>query len=149
MEEMIYSFFAQYGWQLTLIACSGILALGILKIPQLHLFDKIAEGKRKYLYAAISSLLSIATAAIYLLVIHNFEWIKFGFLSLGILGVNQTVYFVYENSGARALVRKLGKIALSIFIKTKVDNPETAKEIEQAGEQVIGLIDDLPKDKDE
>ena len=85
LYEMVVRFFTTYGWQLGLIALSGILLLGVLK--SLGLFNKIASTKRKYVYVAVSVGLSITGCAIYLVIIGSFNWKAFfGNDTFGIFG---------------------------------------------------------------
>ena len=126
MEEMILQFITTYGWKLALIACSGIFVLGVLKF--FNVFDKISKDKRKYLYAGISSLLSIIATSIYLLITGTFTWAGFGLIASAIYGINQAIYAAYENTGFRALLRKLGNLFIHFV---------AGKEIEQAKHDII------------
>lgn len=116
MEEMIYSFFLSHGWKLTLIALSGIALLGVLKAC--NVFRKVEKEKRKYIYAAVSTSISILASAVYLVATGTFAWSTFGLLSLGIFGVNQAAYAVYETYGVRALFRKIASLVIQLFTKT-------------------------------
>lgn len=122
METMIIEFFEAYGWKLTLIALSGIIILGILKM--LHVFDKIPKNYRKYIYAGISSALSIVAAAIYLRLTNGFLWGTFGVCAAAIYALNQVAYALYENTGLRAAFRKIGNMVIALFKrdKTKKNN---------------------------
>ena len=111
MEEMIINFVSTYGWKLALIACSGIFVLGILKF--FNVFNRIPKDKRKYVYAGTSSALSILASAIYLLATGCFAWASFGVISGAIYGINQAIYALYENSGFRAVLRKLGTLFIN------------------------------------
>lgn len=153
MEEMVFEFFKQYGWQLTLIACSGILVLGILKF--FNVFKKIDESKQKYVYAGISSGFSIAAAAIYLVATHAFTWAGFGVAAIAVYTLNQTLYSMYENYGLRNLLQKLGNFFISLVAKKRVANaeekylltigndiePETSTETEAATNDNNGTAD--------
>ncbi len=142
MEEMIYLFIEKYGWNLTLIALSGILILGIVKLC--HLFDKIEKGKRKYVFTGIMSIFSIVSAAAYLLVIQKFEVVRFVLMSLGIFGINQTIYAIYENCGMRALLRKVGNVIKNAFTKHSIKSSKDVEQIEANSElQDVDIIDDL------
>lgn len=133
MEEMILQFITTYGWQLALIACSGILVLGILKF--FNVFKKVNKDKRKYLYAGISSALSILASGIYLWITGLFTWSGFGIISGAIYTLNQAIYAVYENYGIRALLRKMGNSFIHFI---------AGKEIEKAK---LEIIDDLNQKK--
>lgn len=119
MEEMIIEFFETYGWKLTLIALSGIVLLGVLK--QFHIFDKVPKDYRKYIYAGISSALSILAAGLYLHFTSGFVWSTFGVTAVAIYGLNQFAYSLYENTGLRAGLQKIGCAVISLFkrVKTK------------------------------
>ena len=131
MKEMIINFITMYGWQLALIACGGIFVLGVLKF--FDVFKKISKDKRKYLYAGISSLLSIIGSAIYLIATGGFEWASFGVISGAIYGLNQTIYALYENTGVRAVLRELGTILINFVAK---------KQLAQAKQDIV---DDINK----
>lgn len=137
MEEMVFEFFENYGWRLTLIACSGILVLGILKF--FNIFKKVDKSKRKYIYAAISSGFSIVTAAVYLLANDAFDWAGFGVTAGAIYILNQTLYTIYETYGFRSLLQKFGNLFISVIAKTRIESAK-AKLVEENDD---GIIDDL------
>lgn len=122
--EMIVQFFAQYGWKLALIACSGIFILGILKF--FHVFDKIEKTKRKYVYAAVSTVLSLIASLIYLLCTNTLEWATFGVYSASLYAFNQIIYSMYETFGIRSVVRKFGHLCLKV-IKKMIEESEQAE----------------------
>lgn len=126
MEEMILQFIATYGWKLALIACSGIFVLGIFKF--FKVFNKIEKTKRKYLYAGVSAGISILASAIYLVIIGEFNWAGFGVISGAIYGINQAIYTLYENTGFRSALRKLGNLFIHFIAR---------KELEQAKQDII------------
>ena len=130
LYEMVVRFFTTYGWQLGLIALSGILLLGVMK--SLGLFNKIESTKRKYVYVAVSVGLSITGCAIYLVIIGNFNWKAFLVMIPLVYSVNQIAYNVYENTGIRAAVRALfGKLIDRLKDskdKRIVDSAEKAKQ---------------------
>lgn len=133
MKEMILQFISEYGWKLALIACSGILVLGILKF--FNVFNKIDKAKRKYFYAGISSVLSIAASGIYLVFVGQFDMGSFGLLAIAIYGLNQTIYSVYETYGFRYLIKKLGNVVISIVAKRQIEEAkkkadETVKDVD-------------------
>lgn len=143
MEEMLVKFLIEYGWQLTLTACSGILALGILKV--FHIFDGIEETKRKYFYAGISTLLSIMASSIYLIIVNEFESTRFFIISGAIFTLNQTIYAVYENTGLRACVRKIGHIIVKFIAKNEIDE-EKQKLLEKEVEKEEIVENETPKE---
>lgn len=122
MDEMIIEFFEKYGWKLTLIALSGIVLLGILKL--FHIFDKVPKSCQKYIYAGISSALSILAAGLYLHFTSGFDWSSFGLTALAIYALNQFSYALYENTGLRAGARKIVNAILSLFAKIKSKKDE-------------------------
>ena len=142
MEDMLWSFFLEHGWKLTLIALSGIPFLGILK--RAHVFDKIEnKNARKALIEGISSAFSIIVSLIYLLVVNKFNFGKFAILSGGILMLNQTAYVIYENFGIRTILNK-GLNIMWDFIKRLFASKADSSSATDSDEN-IDLIDDLPK----
>lgn len=113
MEMQIIDFFQQYGWQLTLIALSGIVVLGLLK--SFKVFEKIDSKYRKYVYISISVVLSILGCTAYLLITHTFTWTGFGVISTAVFSLNQVVYSVYENSGIRVGWKALLALIWKLF----------------------------------
>ena len=102
--EMIISFFKNYGWQLTVLATSGILLLGILK--SFGTFKKVPAKGKKYIYYGISCVLSILACTSYILIKHSFEWRAYLILIAGIIGYTSAIYTLYENTGVRDLISK-------------------------------------------
>lgn len=135
MEEMVLQFITVHGWKLTLLACSGILLLGILKT--FKVFDKIDESKRKYIYGAISTLFSVIATCIYLVITKSFTWSGFGLISLATYFLNQSVYSVYETYGLRALVRRIISLVISLFTKKKKDVDDLAGADELVGDNNV------------
>ena len=122
MEEMIIEFFETYGWKLTIIALSGILILGILK--QFRLFDKVPKTYRKYIYASISSALSILAAGIYLHFTSGFVWSAFCVCAFAIYALNQFAYALYENTGLRAGMQKIVYALIGFIKRAKTQKSE-------------------------
>lgn len=118
MEEMVLQFFLTHGWKLTLLSCSGIFFLGVLKY--FDLFRRLEASKKKVVYAIISACFSIAVCGIYLAATDKFTWLGFGILSAGVFGVNQSVYAVYENCGIRTLVKRLGTLFINFVAKKQL-----------------------------
>lgn len=98
---MIGEFFKNYGWQLTLLALSGILVLGFLK--WVGVFNKLKDTSKKYVYYALSCVLSIIACTIYILVTKSFDWASYGILCGAVVGLTGAVYTIYENTGLRKL----------------------------------------------
>lgn len=105
--EQIMAFYAQYGWQLALIALIGIIILGVLKYA--NVFVKIEKEKRKPIYFAISLGFSIVATIIYLLIIKQFTFEYVISVSLAIYALNQSMYAVYENTNLRDLMKKISE----------------------------------------
>ena len=93
MENLLL-FFQKYGLAITLIAIAGIAILGILKYC--NLFKKIEEGKRHYIYLAISIGFSVAATIIYLLIIKRFDWMYMLIVASAIYALNQTFYNIFK-----------------------------------------------------
>lgn len=116
MEQQFTTFVASYGWQLALIALSGIIILGVLKYA--NIFSKIDKENRKPIYLAISVGFSVIASAIYLAVIKQFDITYFCAVAAAIFALNQTMYSIYENTKLRDLLHKIFG-AINIRIKTK------------------------------
>ena len=99
--KMIGEFFKNYGWQLTLLALSGIVVLGFLK--WVGVFNKPKDTSKKYVYYALSCVLSIIACTIYILVTKSFAWASYGILCGAVVGLTGAVYTIYENTGVRKL----------------------------------------------
>lgn len=121
MEQQLTTFVANYGWQLALIALSGIVILGVLKYA--NIFSKIEKENRKPVYLAISVGLSIIGSAIYLAAIKKFEFGYFAAVAFAILALNQTMYSIYENTNLRDLLHKIF-CEIDEKIKSKIEAKE-------------------------
>lgn len=104
MENLLI-FFQKYGLAITLIAIAGIAILGILKYC--NLFKKIEEGKRHYIYLAISIGFSVAATIIYLLIIKRFDWMYMLIVASAIYALNQTFYNIFKVTPVNELIGKL------------------------------------------
>lgn len=104
MENLLL-FFQKYGLAITLIAIAGIAILGILKYC--NLFKKIEEGKRHYIYLAISIGFSVAATIIYLLIIKRFDWTYMLIVASAIYALNQTFYNIFKVTPVNELIGKL------------------------------------------
>ena len=104
MENLLL-FFQKYGLAITLIAIAGIAILGILKYC--NLFKKIEEGKRHYIYLAISIGFSVAATIIYLLIIKRFDWMYMLIVASAIYALNQTFYNIFKVTPVNELIGKL------------------------------------------
>lgn len=123
MEGMIIQFVSTYGWKLALIGCSGIFVLGILKF--FNLFDRVKKTKRKYLYAGISAGISIAGSGIYLAIVGAFTWGGFGVIAGAIYAINQAIYSLYENTGFRNALKKLGNAFITLVAKKQLEHAKS------------------------
>ena len=136
MEELymaMIKFFSAYGWQMTVLALSGIFLLGVLK--SVKAFDWIriyaVEGEEKTLqvdktkqvkkivYTFISAGLSVAACCIYLTII-NTELTATLILTISgtIWSMNTITYMLYENLGVRAVWKAFLNWAKGLILST-------------------------------
>lgn len=136
MEELymaIVNFFSAYGWQMTVLALSGIFLLGVLK--SVKAFDWIriyaVEGEEKILqvdktkqvkkivYTFISAGLSVAACCVYLTII-NTELTATLILTISgtIWSMNTITYMLYENLGVRAVWKAFLNWAKGLILST-------------------------------
>lgn len=140
--SMIPEFFKNYGWQLGLLALSGIVLLGFLK--WIGVFKKINADYKKYLYFGLSCAFSIIACTIYILMNNAFDWINYGIMCGSVICLTSGAYTIYEHTGLRALVRicilnpiaKLFKILTSASL-SKADKERMAKEL---GSEVLNNL---------
>ena len=121
MEELymaIIKFFSAYGWQMTVLAVSGIFLLGVLKsfkaFDWIRIYAVVGEEKtlqvdktkqvKKIVYTFISAGLSVAACCVYLTII-NTELTATLILTISgtIWSMNIITYMLYENLGVRAV----------------------------------------------
>ncbi|NCA93078.1 hypothetical protein EOM82_07580 [bacterium] len=148
MEELymgIIKFFSAYGWQMTVLAVSGIFLLGVLKSVKafdwIRIYAVVGEEKtlqvdktkqvKKIVYTFISAGLSVSACCVYLTIINT------GLSATLILTISGTVwslntiaYMLYENLGVRAVWKAfLAKISavLLILIQKAKDRAEANK----------------------
>ena len=107
----ILAFSGQNGWQITLIAIAGIIALGVLK--HYNLFSNIEKEKRKPIYLGISVGLSAIGSAIYLAIAGRFDFNYLVGVTTIMLGLNQAMYSIYENCKLRELWQKAIKFIIN------------------------------------
>lgn len=103
--ENLQLFFEKYGLAITLIAVAGIAILGVLKYC--NLFKKIDEGKRHYIYLAISIGFSVAATVIYLLIVKQFDWKYLLLVASAIYALNQTFYNIFKVTPVNDLMRQV------------------------------------------
>ncbi len=136
MEELymtMIKFFSAYGWQMTVLAVSGIFLLGVLK--SVKAFDWIriyaVEGEEKILqvdktkqvkkivYTFISAGLSIAACCVYLTII-NTELTATLILTISgtVWSLNTFAYMLYENLGVRAVWKAFLNWAKNLILST-------------------------------
>lgn len=137
MEELymnMIKFFSAYGWQMTVLAVSGIFLLGVLK--SVKAFDWIriyaVEGEEKTLqvdktkqvkkivYTFISAGLSVAACCVYLTII-NTELTATLILTISgtVWSLNTIAYMLYENLGVRAVWKAFLAKIYDLFILIK------------------------------
>lgn len=132
--SIILDFFKTYGWQLGLLSLSGIVILGFLK--WFGCFKKVKDSYKKYLYFSLSVIFSIIACTIYILITKSFNWLNYALLCLAIVGLTLVVYGIYENTGLRALwkklvldnIAKLFKLLVSAIVKGSLSK-EKVKDI--------------------
>jgi len=112
---MIIRFFEEYGWIMTLLATTGIFFVGCLKA--VGIFSKLKDGIKKYVYFATACIVSIISCTVYLCVTDSFVWADWGMTAAFIIAYTMAIYAMYENSGIRALMRKLVFNPIKKFIK--------------------------------
>lgn len=114
--EVVIKFVNAYGLPLTLLALSGNVVIGILRL--LHVFDKVEKEKQKYLYFGISFCLSTVACISYLLITKQFNGAVLAVLIPVVFLLSQMGYSVYENIGVRGVLRWIwDKIASRISQK--------------------------------
>ena len=101
--EVVIKFVNAYGLPLTLLALSGNVVIGILRL--LHVFDKVEKEKQKYLYFGISFCLSTVACISYLLITKQFNGAVLAVLIPVVFLLSQMGYSVYENVGIRGILR--------------------------------------------
>lgn len=116
MSSMIVEFWKLYGWQLTLLACSGIVFLGALK--SVGVFKKLPVNIKKYVYFGVSAFVSLVACTVYILAIHKFSWKNYAILFFGVIGITGGIYTVYENTGFRAFLKKFVFSPIKKLLKT-------------------------------
>ena len=121
MEELymnMIKFFSAYGWQMTVLAVSGIFLLGVLKSVKafdwIKIYSTVDGAKtlnepktkqlKKVVYTVISAGLSVAACCVYLTII-NTELTATLILTISgtIWSMNIITYMLYENLGVRAV----------------------------------------------
>ena len=145
----IVDFFKMYGWQLGLLALSGMVFLGFLK--KVGVFNKLKKEYRKYVFFGLSAVLSIIACTAYLLIMNSFEWISYLILCGMVFVVTYFGYGIYEHTGARWLWNKIvdlvvlgiKKLFCLIFVH-KVDEKKLTKEITKFGfNETIKLLQEI------
>ena len=136
MEELymaIIKFFSAYGWQMTLLAVSGIFILGVLK--SFKVFDWIniyltvdgaktineikTKQLKKVVYTVISAGLSVVACCVYLWIVDTRITITLvASLSGTIWSMNIITYTLYENLGARAVWKSFLNWAKKFILST-------------------------------
>lgn len=136
MEELymaIINFFSAYGWQMTVLALSGIFILGVLKsfkaFDWIRIYAVVGEEKtlqvdktkqlKKIVYTFISAGLSVAACCVYLTII-NTELTATLILTISgtIWSMNIITYMLYENLGVRAVWKAFLNWAKGLILST-------------------------------
>lgn len=134
MEELymaMIKFFSAYGWQMTVLAVSGIFLLGVLK--SVKAFDWIriyadeektlqvdkTKQVKKIVYTFISAGLSVVACCVYLAII-NTELTATLILTISgtVWSLNTIAYMLYENLGARAVWKAFLNWAKGLILST-------------------------------
>lgn len=151
---IIIDFFKTFGWQLFLLALSGIIVLGCLK--WFGCFKKLNSLYKKYVYFGLSCLFSIVACTIYLLITHNFVWTTYLALCLSVIGLTIVVYSLYEHIGLRTVWKKVLNLISKTFkrIVTSIVNGSlnSAKRKEIAvglGSEILTELIALAKEKEQ
>ena len=136
MEELymgIIKFFSAYGWQMTILAISGIFLLGVLKSVKafdwIRIYAVVGEEKtlqvdktkqvKKIVYTFISAGLSVAACCVYLAII-NTELTAALILTISgtVWGINTIAYMLYENLGVRTVWKSFMNWAKGFILST-------------------------------
>lgn len=157
--NMIIRFFETYGWIMTLLATSGIVFVGCLK--SIGLFSKLKTSAKKYVYFITACVVSIISCTVYLCVTDAFVWADWGVTVIFIISYTMALYALYENTGIRALLKKLlfnptkhalHKIETSILSKS-LSQEESINIAKGLGEdiltQIIAEMTNLDKEYEE
>lgn len=102
---VVVDFFKEYGWQLGLLALSGIVVLGFLK--KIGVFKKLNDKYKKYVYFALSSVFSIIACTIYVLINKSFVLEPYLLMCLMVFVVTVVAYHIYEHIGLRWVWNKI------------------------------------------
>lgn len=103
--DMVFKFFENYGWIMTVLAASGIFVVGVMK--SLGIFSKIPKAIKKYLYFACACVVSVISCTIYMCATKTFVWSNWGIMIGCIIAFTISLYGLYENTGMRALITKI------------------------------------------
>jgi len=120
--DKLTEFFGNYGWACTLIAIIGIAILGVLKYC--NLFKSIGEGKRHYIYLAISIGLTLIATAVYLLCVGNFSLLYYIGIAIAVFTLNQTFYNIFKVTPINSLFVKLLDIVKRVFAERDTDDKQ-------------------------
>lgn len=102
--DMVIKFFTEYGWQMTVLATSGIFLVGFIKSS--GIFEKLGKAK-KYVYFALSSAASVVACTVYLFITNKFVWKDWAVTIACIIPYTLAIYGIYENTGLRGLFERL------------------------------------------
>lgn len=149
--DMITDFIKTYGWQLALVALSGILFIGILK--HFNAFEKIKKEYRKFIFYPVSSVIAVLSCVAYMFLVRYEQAISMSvlgwvYLCLATMGYSVAIYAFYENTGLRNLLQSFYSVIKKNFkklwdtivktVSNKTISPELLKtELFKLGSNVI------------
>lgn len=132
--KIVREFFSNYGWEVALLALSGIVLLGFLK--WIGIFKKVPDNAKKYVYFGVSCGLSIIICTIYVLAIGQFDWLSWLIMSVYIIFFTLGAYGIYENTGLRKLVQIAVLNPLSKLFKLIVSGAISKEQIKEKALQL-------------
>lgn len=151
--NVISNFLTNYGWQIALLALSGILVVGFLKLVKAFDWIKVyttqqdgtkvlnetkTKHVKKFIYYALNCIISVSVCTIYVYFMRGIEigdlnyW---GVMVASVIAYSTTIYAVYENFGIRTLCQIIGngiKTAFSNVTKSISAGKTSKKDIQQA-----------------
>lgn len=153
--NIITDFFTKFGWQLFLLALSGIVILGCLK--WFGVFNKIKDKTwKKYVYFWLSCGFSIIACTIYLLATGCFQWGAYLVLCSSVIVLTIVVYNLYEHTHLRALwkivldaIAKLFKFILSSIVANTLSQEKLKNKAVALGSEALAELVKIAKENEE
>lgn len=140
MVELIVDYVVKFGWQLALIALSGVIILSVLK--ECKVFGKLNKGVRHILYLVISVVLSASGSAIYLVCMKQFA-VAFYFVIVGALfALNQTWYGIISSTPIGKWMHQVWTGAVNY-----VKSGKAKDDIDKIKDNPEGTVKDLSKEE--